>query len=106
VLKRHGPVPDERQAEGGDVNGVPATTLVETAIGLIFVWFLSASLCSGIFEAIGAALGFRATHLWRALGQALGAPDAPVERGPAIVEAAQLTSPMRHDRFGQAGGCA
>ena len=65
-----------------------ASPLVETIIGLVVVWFLAATLSSGIVEVVGAVLGFRAKHLWRALARALGtsAPKPEV----AIREAARL----------------
>ena len=56
------------------MSGVSFSPLIETAIGLVFVWFLASALCSGIVEAVSSSLGFRATNLWQALDHALGTP--------------------------------
>jgi hypothetical protein len=64
--------------------------LGETVIGLVVIWFLVASLASGIVELIASALGFRAKHLWRVLGRALDTTQS--ELGPAVVEAAHLST--------------
>lgn len=75
------------------LTGILGSPLVETVIGLFVVWFLAASLCSGVVELIGSAFGFRANHLWGHLSRLLRAsgstPDA------AGVEAARLaTAPV------------
>jgi hypothetical protein len=60
--------------EGTAVSGVSFSPLIETAIGVVFVWFLASALCSGIVELVSSSLGFRATNLWQTLDHALGTP--------------------------------
>ena len=69
--------------------GSTLSPILETAIGVVLVWFVVASLCAGIVELIGSVFGFRAKHLWRGLKRALG-DDAKGE-GVALAEAARLT---------------
>jgi hypothetical protein len=69
--------------------------LLETAIGLVLMWFVAATLCSGITEMVSTALGFRASALWHTLGQALGTP----EKSPnvALVSAAKMARKVTPD---------
>ena len=65
-----------------------ASPLIETAIGLVFLWFLAATLCSGVVELVSSMFSFRASSLWRTLDQALGKPaKAP---NVAAVSAAKM----------------
>lgn len=69
--------------------GVDATPLLETAIGLVFLWFLAATVCSGVVQLVSSALGFHANTLWRTLERALGTDEqAP---NAAIVSAAKMS---------------
>jgi hypothetical protein len=70
------------------LTGILGAPLVETAIGLVLVWFLAASLCSGLVELIASALGFRANHLWTSLGRLLR--SSATTPGAAAGEAARL----------------
>jgi hypothetical protein len=70
------------------MGGITGSPLFETAIGLVLVWFVTATLCSGIVELIATALGFRARHLWQGLGALLGSEEPEPE--PAAARAARL----------------
>jgi hypothetical protein len=70
--------------------GNSTSPLIETALGLVFVWFLAATLCSGIVELVSSVFAFRASALWRTLGHALD--DAPKIPEVALVSAAKMTT--------------
>ena len=59
------------------MEGITGSPLFEVAIGVALVWFAAATLCTGVVELVGAALGFKAKHLWRALSNVLNPAAAP-----------------------------
>jgi hypothetical protein len=71
--------------------GFTASPVFETALAMVFLWFVAATLSSGIVELIATALGFRANHLWQVLGRLLAKSDQPADPGSSARVAAQLT---------------
>ena len=57
-----------------------SSAIVETAIGLILVFFLGAGICTAIVEAVASLLSFRSRLLWRAVARWFSTADDGDER--------------------------
>jgi hypothetical protein len=85
------------------MSGFSLSPLIETAIGLVFFWFLAATLCSGIVEAVASVFAFRAATLWRALEHQLtpGATDRSVALKSAAKMGTAVDAPAAATPLGQ-----
>lgn len=68
-----------------------SSAIVETAIGLILVFFLGAGICTAIVEAVASLLSFRSRLLWRAVARWFSTADDGDERR-AISQALSLAT--------------
>jgi hypothetical protein len=74
---------------------------LDVAIGLIFVFFILAIICSGINEAFASAFRWRAQDLERGLWELLRDPDAPENATEALekLKTHPLVTPMLNPRY-------
>ena len=75
---------------------MPNFPALDVAIGLIFIFFILAIVCSGINEAFASAFRWRAQDLERGLWELLRDPDATGNATEALEKLkAHLTCPVR-----------
>ncbi|HYI62650.1 MAG TPA: hypothetical protein VEW93_12695 [Acidimicrobiales bacterium] len=91
------------------MDALGSSAVFETAIGVVVVWFLAATLCSAVVEGIAALGGFRAKHLWQSVASWFSTGSAP--KAPASLVAAwrlwvsppdprqEGTRPSAHQQF-------
>ena len=84
---------------------MPNFPAVDVAIGLIFVFFILAIVCSGINEAVASLLRWRAQMLERGLWELLRDPDAGEKADEALdaLKKHPLVKPMLYPKNKQAG---
>jgi hypothetical protein len=84
---------------------MPNFPALDVAIGLIFVFFILAIVCSGINEAISSLLRWRAQMLERGLWELLHDPDAGEKASEALdaLKKHPLLKPMLYPKNKQAG---
>lgn len=64
------------------MDGLFESPLVQTAIAVISIWFVAALICSGIVQLAATFFGFKAKHLWTALGRLLTGPGTDLDPAP------------------------
>jgi hypothetical protein len=84
---------------------MPNFPALDVAIGLVFVFFILAIVCSGINEAISSLLRWRAQMLERGLWELLRDPDADEKATEALRQLKEhpLIKPMLYPKTKQAG---
>ena len=84
---------------------MPNFPALDVAIGLIFVFFILAIVCSGINEAVASLLRWRAQMLERGLWELLHDPDAGEKADEALdaLKKHPLVKPMLYPKNKQAG---
>lgn len=83
-----------------------SSAIVETAIGLVLVWFLAAGLSSAVVEAVANVFAFRAKHLWRSVDRwfaSATATDGGAARQTSAGKAVALAGRMPDRPTPQAG---